>query len=838
MELKSYQEKVIKVEKEYLEALAISKKKYEDAFKLDVELAKDFNFPKKAWEKVSKKEYNSRTDGLGNPLPNYYLKVPTSGGKTLLACHSIGLINEKYLKRQNGLILWIVPSNQIYKQTYNHLKDRNDYYRQVIDVISGGRTLIKEKTDKFSKQDVEENLVILMLMLPSANRQNKETLKIFQDSSGFTDFFPNEDDFKGHKDLKEKFPNLDCFSGENEIFGTLVKSSLGNTLRTLRPVIIIDEGHKAYSDQARKTIQNFNPSILLELSATPPENSNNLVNITGKELDREEMIKLDIHIINKTSLDWKNTLNASWDFRNKLEEKAKTYKQNTNINIRPINLIQVERTGKEQRDGKMIHAEDAKEYLIKKCGVPEEEIAIKSSEKDDIEGIDLLSEDAKIRYIITKHALQEGWDCSFAYILTILTNPSSQLSITQLVGRILRQPFAKKTKVKELDESYVFCFRQNAVELVSNIKSGLESEGLGDIAGRVLLDSDSTRDLSMLKEIETKYRSKFKKFEGRIYLPKFLILENGKLRDIHFEMDILRRINWEKVELDKLKELALQDKKDFEREFVYGLSKDTDAVLEEHAKMVREGTQKVDLVFLTKQIIDIISNPWIAYKIGSKCIEIIKKKYDSEMIDANFIDIVEFIKKHLENERDRLGELVFRKLIKDDELFFFLLTGKGSYALPTRIKVFSSKGLIRQNHSLLEKSLLDYIPEEEFNTLEKSVALCLDEQEKLLFWYRNISRRNYFIQGWKKHKIFPDFITAKENKRKKNNLGDVFVLETKGLHLMNEDTNYKKRVFNICNEIIRKKPFEDLKFEFDENNFVFQVIQEQEWRSEINKIFE
>jgi len=420
----------------------------------------------------------------------------------------------------------------------------------------------------------------------------------------------------------------------------------------------------------------------------------------------------------------------------------------------------------------------------------------------------------------------------------LTTYTSSQLSITQLVGRILRQPFAKKTNVKELDESYVFCFRQNAVDLVSNIKNGLESEGLGDIAGRVLLDSDSTRDLSMLKEIEIKYRSKFKKYEGRIFLPKFLILENGKLRDIHFEMDILRRINWEKVELDKLKELALQDRKDFEREFVYGLSKDTDAVLEEHAKMVREGTQKVDLVFLTKQIIDIISNPWIAYEIGSKCIEIIKKKYDDEIIDSNFIDIVEFIKKHLENERDRLGELVFRKLIQDDKLFFFLLTGKGSYALPNRIKVFSSKGLIRQNHSLLEKSLLDYIPEEEFNALEKSVALCLDEQEKLLFWYRNISRRNYYIQGWKKHKIFPDFIAAKKHKRKNSNLGDVFVLETKGLHLMNDDTNYKKRVFKICNEIIRKKPFEDLKFEFDENNFVFQVIQEQEWRSEINKIFE
>ena len=68
------------------------------------------------------------------------------------------------------------------------------------------------------------------------------------------------------------------------------------------------------------------------------------------------------------------------------------------------------------------------------------------AKKDDIEGIDLFAQDCEIRYIITKQAFKEGWDCSFAYVLTVLTNPSSATGITQLVGRILRQPFARKNQ--------------------------------------------------------------------------------------------------------------------------------------------------------------------------------------------------------------------------------------------------------------------------------------------------------------------------------------------------------------------------------------------------------
>ena len=152
MRLKHYQEKVIKALKDYLGELDIARNEYEEMLAIKPNLAKHINFPKDAWEKSTGKTiYHSKTNSLNEPLPDIYLKVPTGGGKTLLACHSIDLIQKSYLKKQTGLILWIVPSTQIYRQTILALKDRDHPYRQILDISSGGRTMIKEKTEMFNR---------------------------------------------------------------------------------------------------------------------------------------------------------------------------------------------------------------------------------------------------------------------------------------------------------------------------------------------------------------------------------------------------------------------------------------------------------------------------------------------------------------------------------------------------------------------------------------------------------------------------------------------------------------------------------------------------------------
>lgn len=841
MKLKHYQEKALTALKDYLEALNEAKAEYRDFLALKPSLAKHFDFPAEAWQKVTGKIYHSKTNSIGERLPDVYLKIPTGGGKTFLACHSIDLIQKTYLQKQNGLVLWIVPSTQIYRQTLNALKDRAHPYRQLLDISTGGRTLIKEKGEKFTRQDTEESLILLLLMLPSANRQNKETLKVFRDAGGFADFFPPEDNYAAQKELLTKIPNLDHYGAADEVFQRQIKTSLGNALRVIKPLIIIDEGHKAYSEGARATINNFNPSFVLELSATPPKGSNLLVQIGGRELHEEEMIKLDIHLVNKTNSTWQDTLLTSLEKLKNLNQQAIEYRANTGQYIRPAMLIQVERTGKDQQQKGFIHAEQVKEYLIKNCAVAENEIAIKSSEKDDIEGIDLFADDCNIRYIITKQALQEGWDFSFAYVLTILTNPASATGITQLVGRILRQPYAQKTKIAALDECYIYTFQPNAGKLVQEIKYGLQEEGLEDIAGRIMSDEEVTS--GTVKKQLSEFRPNFKRFEGRIILPRFIIQEENSWRELNFEADILQSIDFEHLELSSVTDIILnRNQKIGETDFVIGYAEGGFDTIQMLAQQSTHGNLKVEEGMLAQQLSSLIPNPWIAFEKSKEALQILQAKYndstDDDLIPSNFVFIISELKKIISKQIDTLAEQVFKDLIDSKKLAFFLTEERGSYSLPSRIEVKGYKRLTTDEGLPLQKSLFDPVYAEEFNEMEASVAIYLDKQEKLLFWYRNRAKQDYHIQGWRKNKIYPDFIAADKDPVLQEEYDKVFVLETKGIHLKgNDDTRYKQNVFELCNQLGARRNWKELSDEFPGHNVEFQVVFQDEWQNEINRIF-
>lgn len=100
-----------------------------------------------------------------------------------------------------------------------------------------------------------------------------------------------------------------------------MKDSLGNALRSIRPVVVVDEGHKAISDLAFKTLYGFNPSFVLELTATPKDvkprggrnprkgrYANLLVEVTGRDLDREDMIKMPLNLNPCQGSDWRALL--------------------------------------------------------------------------------------------------------------------------------------------------------------------------------------------------------------------------------------------------------------------------------------------------------------------------------------------------------------------------------------------------------------------------------------------------------------------------------------------------------------------------------------------------
>jgi type III restriction enzyme len=833
MKLKEYQEKALTEVKNFLDQLAIWRVKS----RVNGEWIGDF--AEQAWEKSKVgRPYLKKKDGLDRPLPVVCLKIPTGGGKTLLAVKTIDFVQSIYRQQQTGLTVWIVPTLQIYRQTLMRLKDRDDPYRQHLDMVSAGKTLVLEKTDGFTPADVDEHLVVLLLMLPSASRANKEALRMFRDSGAFQAFFPPEEDKQGHEKLLQRIPNLDTFGKEDPFWGRQVKTSLGNTIRLLEPLIILDEGHKAYSEQAQDTLRNLNPSMILELSATPPRESNKLVVISGAELHQEEMIKLDLHVINRASTNWRDTIRAAMARREDLEDKARDYEANTNVNIRPICLVQVERTGKEQRDGKLIHAEDVREYLIGQ-GVQKDWIAVKSAEMDQLKEFDdvggLLARDCPIRYIITKHALQEGWDCSFAYVLAILTNPHSKTALTQLVGRILRQPYARKTHVPALDESYVFCFQRTKV--MDEIREGFSREGLQGMEGRIATD---TKDL---EDIETRLvgpRALFRAAAAKMVLPAFVIRDGKDWRLVSYEEDILSRVPWQEADVTPLfnLELSLEERRDVELRA--GLDEQLTGLVGQSGGLSGGGLN-IDCAYAAGHLLDTVPNPWIGYEFVERVFREIlaRRKGEEKLVANNLVFILEELRKQLEGERDRLAQRVFDNLLDEDEMrFMVVMRDLGMNRAPARIEIPKTvRKATRLNGDQFELNLYDPVPVDTLNSLEHEVASFLDGQSQLYFWYRNIPHHGYYVQGWQKSRIYADFIfTTQLTGNGNKDYRKVFVLETKGMHLKNENTDYKKSVFALCNQHAKRRTWNELVPAMKEKEITYEVVMQDEWERRLNKL--
>lgn len=869
MELKDFQQGVLDTFDHYLDTLVdkrLKTLKVDELIQADPDLELDIpDFTEKAWEELLKLgmlpdarrniPFSPRRDGTGNTLPSITFKVPTGGGKTLLAAAAVSRIMSKWLQANHGFVLWIVPNESIYSQTLKILNNREHPYRQMLDRAAAGRVKILEKMTPLDKRDVDSNLCVMLLMLQSSNRENKESLKIFKDRGNVRGFFPTGDDFQAHSDIVDKVPNLDVY-GHKEGLGCIIKDSLGNALRVTNPVVVMDEGHKSYSKLAFDTLYGFNPCFVLELSATPvdrdrdepPVYSNWLVDVRGTALDKEDMIKLPINVTVRGDEDWRDCLRASFEHLNTLQSDATHLEADTSRYIRPICLVQVERTGQDQREAGFIHAEDAKEYLLT-LGVSEQQIAIKTSERNDLnepENLDLLSQTNQVRFIITKQALQEGWDCPFAYVLCSLSPVANKKAMTQLIGRILRQPDTVKTGFSTLDQCYVYCLHTTTREVVETIKNGLERDGMSDLVDHIHETENGGGSGDAPRPI--KRSGKFKKL--RIFLPLVNLVEGGNVRPLDYERDILYRIDWDQISLSGLVKEIPDSTQGYETQIVQvGLAKEADAedFIESSDVKSQQIQDEFDPVYIVRSINDIVPNPWIA----RSYVDIVVKQLGKRGIKGDKLGelghlILEKLRAHLAAERDRLAETIFKADVAAGRIQFRLRTDSHNWVMPDEIttqRAANSQELRRNDAAIIEKHLFSATYKDDFNAYERDVACYLDGEQALHWWHRNVARSqsSYYLQGWRKNKIYPDFIFALQHDGK----GDgekLMILETKGEHLQNPDTQYKQKVLQECAasyQIEQVKKQGELELVVDQNTIVScDLIFEGQWKTDLSKVLE
>lgn len=848
--LKDYQRRTVQRLEDFFQELARTQQEYEDV--PEKFRSKVGDFTEETWHRLfpegnANHIYRSRRTGHGTYCPHFCLKLPTGGGKTLMATFAVELFLRHIRKKRTGFILWIVPSEQIFSQTLGALRDRSHPYREKLDDIAHGNVKIVTKKDTFSPQDVQHGVVVLVMMLQSFSRDKlkKDDLKFFQDDGRFPDFFPLETDREQQKAMYDRFPNLDTSGNFDALLPGSIKTSLGNVVKILEPLVILDEGHKAKSELAASAIAECNPACVCELTATPTDEANVLFSVAGRELEQEAMIKLDLNLIEEEVHDWKRLMDYAVQHLEMLQQAADEYKSSAGVYIRPINLIQVEKTGKDQRNPGVIHADDVREYLIER-GIDEKEIAIKTSSKNDIEGVDLLSASCPIRFIITKQALQEGWDCPFAYSLSILSGSRSRTALTQLVGRVLRQPYARKTGSKLLDESYVFCLQDSSKQLINVIQKGFEYDGMGDLFDRIQANKSKDTDLGERKK-QTVRRPEYETSLNDLLLPSFVTQDSrGEVRDIDFHFDILPFINYNLVDFTKLEDIHLDTKrknKQVVTAFNFSASPAVDK--EEFLEVRQRQAQPLKYVvfnksFFVRNILDLVPNPWIGQKVMEKAMAVIRQRFTEDQMRENQILFLDEIRKVLAGDNDRLGEIhrlareVFREKVEADEIRFVLRFNAD--AVLQREPYFEGQG-----RESFQRSLFEPVVKGSMNDFEREFAHFVEDKgERTYWWYRNKPKDGFHLVGWRRGKFYPDFIFTTSSD-KPDEFQKVFVVETKGAQLARtEDTEYKRQLVEMYNIFVDKlkQPWGQVEgLPRTPKKVQFELVSQSEWQSEVNKMF-
>ena len=840
MQLKTYQQNALEQLDRWLEALKEERLKCEKATKALKESGVDVpeelkNYPLSAWKSLKEQnvlpgitkdgdlaipDYISRTGTSGEPIPHVCLKVPTGGGKTLL-----GVAALERIKQDTGFVLWIVPTKAIYEQTLKAFRTREHPYRQMLERISGGKVKLLQKDNRFTLQDVESRLCIMMLMLPSANRQKgKDFLKIFRNSGGYTSFFPEQDDSRANHALSDQHPDL-----EKNDTGDCVKQSLINVLKLVRPTVILDEAHKAYgpNDQNNKefvkSVNRLNPRFVLELSATPKIGiSNILVNISGTELQAEEMIKLPIEIHSFDNSDWKHTLAETQRKLQALETEAQRLQARENRYIRPIALVRVQRTGGEQRGKGTIHSEDVRKYLARNLAVPENRIRVQSSEQKELAGEDLLSETSPVCWIITKDALKEGWDCSFAYVLALLDNTTATTAMTQMTGRIMRQPHARRIERSHaLNQCYIYCYNTDVGKAVDKVKAGLENEGLTGLGDAI--HGDGEGDAPQPQTV--KRRPRYKRLQ--IFLPQVLHKEGYRWRAIDYDRDILGAIDWNGIDMGEAVNL---DDDDTIREIIATVDIQGDRRVSD--EIIGTG-ERLRLDYFVRRLTDVVPNPWQAARMVAGFLQK-HSGYNDSILLNNRIYLSEVLRRNIKTDLDKKAESVFRSKIKNDTVRFHLETDeKLDYELDKSFEVFVSsreRSLQAEHGQPIQQSLFEPVFESNFNGLEKDFALYLDKSNAISWWHKIAAKQQYHLQGWRRQNVYPDFVACRRDD------GMLLILETKGVQLKgNDDTDYKKKLLETL-ETAYNQAIDRGEMRVCEPPAVFRMMFQDHWKEQVRAL--
>lgn len=416
-----------------------------------------------------------RADDLGE-VPCVCLRIPTGGGKTLMASHAIALISQAMALRDYPVALWLVPSDAIRSQTLQALQTPGHAYRSALEDAYGQRFQVCEldALHTVAPQNFGQQTVVVVATIQSFRVANKAGRRVFAMSEAWETHFKSLNLTPQQAAARQ----LNCVTqedvdAEGQTVLTVadigrVKTSLANWLAWQQPVVIVDEAHNAKSPLSLTMLRDLRPSCVLDLTATPvPKKTNILVSISARELESEDMIKLPI-MLAEHATNWQDAVRDALLRRKQLEGEA----AHEPDYVRPIVLFQAQDKGGE------VPVSVLKQHLMEVHHLGAHEIAVATGNQRELDGVNLFDASCPVRYVITVDALKEGWDCSFAYVLCSVQNLRSNQAVEQLLGRVLRMPYARRRKSPALNRAYAHVVARTFADAANALVDKL-TEGMG-----------------------------------------------------------------------------------------------------------------------------------------------------------------------------------------------------------------------------------------------------------------------------------------------------------------------------------------------------------------------
>lgn len=446
--------------------------------------------PKSAYEAITKEpEQAKRLRGYGGKyeallgqedMPYVCLRLPTGGGKTLLGAHAIGVAKDAWIEKDFPLVLWLVPTNMIRTQTVDALNNPRHPYAQALDNQFGGRVRVYDIGDfrRLTAHDLAANCCIVVGTLQTLRVESTDGRKVYAHDENLESLFSG---------VSKRAPGMETLGPEvaAKVGGHPddIRYSFANLCHLHKPLMIVDEAHKAVTGLSRDVQARVNPCAIVEFTATPHKKSNILHSVSAMELKDAEMIKLPVRLEEHDT--WEGAVTGAIAKRAELAEDAA---RDRGGYIRPIVLFQAEDKNRE------VNVEVLRQHLIDTHKIDPKAIAVATGDQRDLDGINLFDANCPIEYVITVEALKEGWDCSFAYVFCSVANIRSATDAEQLLGRVLRMPYATRRKSPMLNKAYANLVSKSFAEAANTLRDRLVDMGFEESEAEANIEADWSLD--------------------------------------------------------------------------------------------------------------------------------------------------------------------------------------------------------------------------------------------------------------------------------------------------------------------------------------------------------